>query len=84
MNKVTTDGNRCSVLHAAVKEGHIDVAICLMERGMADSNARTSYGQRPMDLARSEEMRQVFINEEKRRRDHGFKRSVISPTTINT
>ena len=33
-----------------------------------------------MDLARTEEMRQAIVNEEKRRRDHGFKRSVIPPT----
>ena len=50
---------------------------------MADLNARTSHGKRPMDFADNDEMRQTIINEEKRRRDHGFKRSVISPNSTN-
>ena len=43
-------------------------------------NARNSDGQRPMDLATNKAMMQAIVNEEKRRRDHGFKRSVIPPT----
>ena len=46
---------------------------------MADLNARARDGERPMDLAQNDEMIQVIVNEEKRRRDHGFKRSVIPP-----
>ena len=85
VNKVTTDTNsRYTPLHAAVRQGHIDVAICLMERGMADLNARTTNDRRPMDLARNEEMREAIVKEEKRRRDHGFKRSVIPPTLPST
>ena len=52
---------------------------------MADLDARTSAGQRPMDLATNEAMRQAIINEEERRRNHGFKRAVllpISPTLV--
>jgi hypothetical protein len=33
----------------------------------------------PMDLATNEEMRHAIVNEEKRRRDHGFKRAVLPP-----
>ena len=82
VNKAATD-HYLTPLHIAVEEGHIDVAVCLMEHGMADLNARTRYGQRPMDFARNEDMKEVIVNEEKRRRDHGFKRSMISsyPTT---
>ena len=70
-------------LHVAIRNGHIDVAICLMERGMADLNARTSDGELPVDLAPNQEMRQVIVNEEKRRRDldHSFKRAVLPNPT---
>jgi hypothetical protein len=51
---------------------------------MANLNARTADGKRPMDFATNEEMRQAIINEEKRRRDHGFKRTVIPPTSHPT
>ena len=33
-----------------------------------------------MDLAPNEEMEQAIINEERRRRDHGFRLAVLSPT----
>ena len=83
VNKATIEaGGRYTPLHIAVLRGHIDVAVCLMERGMADLNARNTDGQRPVDLATNEEMRQAIINEEKRRRDHGFKRAVI-PNSIS-
>ena len=83
VNKASTDAlGRYTPLHIAVANGHIDVAICLMERGMADMNARNTDSQRPMDLALNDEMRQAIINEEKRRRDHGFKRAVISPNPM--
>ena len=81
VNKATIEARgTLTPLHAAVPNGFIDVAVCLMERGMADLNARTNNGQRPMDLAPNQAMRQAIINEEKRRRDHGFKRSVVLPT----
>ena len=80
VNKATTAGTGFTTpLHTAVGNNHIDVAVCLMERGMADLNARTTDGRRPMDHATNEAMRQAIVNEEKRRRDHGFKRSVIPP-----
>ena len=41
-------------------------------------NART---RDPMDLARNEEMRQAIINEEERRRNHGYRRAVIPNPT---
>ena len=82
VDKATTDANRRQTpLHIAVANGHIDVAVCLMERGMADLNARTIYGRRPMDLARDEAMRQAIVNEEIRRRDHGFRRAVLPNPT---
>ena len=80
VNKATNiDFQGYTPLHIAVENGHIDVAVCLMERGMANLNAKDHMGQRPMDVATNEAMRQAIINEEKRRRDHGFKRSVIPP-----
>ena len=85
VNKATNVATgRRTPLHVAVTNGDIDVAVCLMERGMADLNARTTDSQRPMDLAPNDEMRQVITNEEKRRRDHGFKRSVIPPNPTTT
>ena len=82
VNKATTDDyGRLTPLHAAVANGHIDVAVCLMERGMADLNARTRAGERPMDLALNEAMRQAIVNEEIRRRDHGFRRAVLPNPT---
>ena len=82
VNKATTEATRSlTPLHIAVREGHTDVAVCLMERGMADLNARTSDGQRPMDFAINEEMRQAIVNEEIRRRDHGFRRAVLPNPT---
>ena len=82
VDKATTDDlRRQTPLHIAVRNGHIDVAVCLMERGMADLNARTTAGQRPMDLAPNEAMRQAIVNEEIRRRDHGFRRAVLPNPT---
>ena len=46
---------------------------------MADLNAINRAGRRPMDLATNDEMRQAIVNEEKRRRDHGFRRAVLPP-----
>ena len=67
-----------------VELGHLAVAVCLMECGLADLNVRTKAENRPIDVVPNQAMRQAIINEEKRRRDHGFKRSVLppGPTTI--
>ena len=82
VDKATTDATgRLTPLHAAVVQNHIDVAVCLMERGMADINALNINGRRPIDLAPNEEMRQAIVNEEIRRRDHGFRRAVLPNPT---
>ena len=82
VDKATTDATgRNTPLHVANVNDHIDVAVCLMECGMADLNARNIIGQCPMDLALNDEMRQAIVNEEIRRRDHGFRRAVLSNPT---
>ena len=80
VNKAKDRGD-ITPLHAAVLQGHTDVAICLMESGLADLNARITDGRLPMDLATNDEMRQAIINEEKRRRNHGYRRAVIPNPT---
>ena len=84
MNKPTTDVHGYTPLAMAVELGHLAVAVCLMECGLADLNVRTKIGQRPIDVAPNQAMRQAIINEEKRRRDHGFKRSVLPPNPTTT
>ena len=82
MDKATTDATgRNTPLHIAIIQGHIHVAVCLMECGMADLNATNITGQCPMDLALNEEMRQAIVKEEIRRRDHGFRRAVLPNPT---
>ena len=48
---VFANGKGMTALHAAVEHGFVDVAICLMQRGMADLNARDYQGLLPLDLA---------------------------------
>ena len=84
LNKTTTDVHGYTPLAMAVELGHLAVAVCLMECGLADLNVRTKVGQRPIDVAPNQAMRQAIINEEKRRRDDGFKRSVLPPNRIIT
>ena len=79
MNKAKDSGY--APLHTAVERGHIDVAIFLVESGLADSTARTRRGRLQMDLATNTAMRQAIVNEETRRRDHGYKRAVIPNPT---
>ena len=84
VNKATNEvTGSLTPLHFAVINDHINVAVCLMERGMAFFS-RTRDGQHPIDLALTEGMRQAIVNEEKSRRDHGFKRSVIPPNPSTT
>ena len=72
---VHASGNGMTALHAAVKHGFVDVANCLMQRGMADLSARDYLGRLPMDLARTEAMRDAIYDEKVRRtNNHGFKR----------
>ena len=83
------DWGMMTPLHIAAREGHLDIAVCLMQHGLANLNARTSNGELPIDVARTEEMRQAILDEEIRRRDtHGFKRtpeqnSHIPATTVS-
>lgn len=39
--------------------------------------ARHHNGQLPINAAKTEEIRQIILDEEKRQRDHGFKRAPI-------
>ena len=48
--------------------------MALMSYG-ADLNARDSDGQLPIDLARTEEIKQAIRDERRRRMDHGHKRA---------
>ena len=61
-------------LHGAAHVGHLEIAMLLMSYG-ADLNARTSRGQLPIDMARTEEMKQAIRDEPRRRMDHGHKRA---------
>ena len=71
-------------LHIAVLEGHLDIAVCLMEQGLANLNARTIHGHLPIDMARTEEMRQAIRDEEIRRKDnHGFKRTPVQDVHLS-
>ena len=55
-------------LHGAVVSGHLEIALLLMSYG-ADLNARTSSGELPIDMARTEEMKQAISDEPRRRMD---------------
>ena len=52
-----------------------------MERG-ADLNARTAAGHLPLDLARSEDMSQAIINEDKRRRKLSAKKRITRSESV--
>ena len=41
----------------------------------ADLNARNNRGELPIDVARTEEMKQAIRDEPRRRMDHGYKRA---------
>ena len=70
-------------LHCSVREDQLDIAIYLMQYGLANLHARTSEGQLPIDMARNDVMRQAIRDEEIRRKDnHGFKRSPVQGIII--
>ena len=46
-------------LHIAAREGHIDIAELLINKG-ADINAKNNYGKTPFDCAKNEEIRQLL------------------------
>ena len=66
--------NGWTSLHCSAWQGHLKVAMLLMSYG-ADLNARSNAGQVPIDLARTEEMKQAIRDEPRRRMDHGHKRA---------
>ena len=55
-------------LHRSAVDGHLEVAKLLMVYG-ADLNARDHWDQLPIDLARTEEIRQAIRDEPRRRID---------------
>ena len=55
-------------LHIAAYGGHLGIAKLLMLYG-ADLNARATDGRLPIDMARTEEMKQAIRNEPRRRMD---------------
>ena len=68
------DNTGWTPLHWAAANSHLDVAMLLMSYG-ADLNARTNGGRLPIDLARTEEIKQAIRDEPRRRMDHGHKRA---------
>ena len=65
-DKAQNDG--MTSLHYATLNGHLEIAMLLMLYG-ADLNARTDDGDLPIDLARTEEIKQVIRDEPRRRMD---------------
>ena len=61
-------------LHVAVYRYRLEITKLLMVYG-ADLNARDNRGQLPIDLARTEEIKQAIRDEPRRRMDHGHKRA---------
>ena len=62
-------------LHYAANYGHLEIAMLLMSYGADLLNAKTINGQLPIDLARTEEIKQAICDEPRRRMDHGHKRA---------
>ena len=61
-------------LHLAAIHDHLEIAMLLMSYG-ANLSARNSRRELPIDVARSEEMKQAIRDEPRRRVDHGHKRA---------
>ena len=55
-------------LHNAAQRGYLEIAMLLMSYG-ADLKARTNNGQLPIDVARTEEIKQAIRDEPRRRMD---------------
>jgi ankyrin repeat protein len=75
VNKAKNGG--CTPLHIAALQGHIDIIKCLMHYA-ALLDVMSGDGLLPIDVALNEDVLQAFNDEEKRRRDHGFKRAVLT------
>ena len=67
-----TNSRGHTALHCAAHCGHIKTLLLLMSYG-ANLYARDSRGRLPIDLAKTEEIKQA-IRDEEARRDHSFKR----------
>ena len=67
------DSRGFTALHVAIHCRRRDIAIFLMREGNANLYARTHQGHLPIDLAVTEELRQIILDEEERRRNgiHG-------------
>ena len=66
------DSRGFTALHVAIHCRRRDIAVFLMQEGHANLYARTIQGHFPIDLAVTEELRQIILDEEERRRnDHG-------------
>ena len=67
--------NHCGMtpLHLAANLGYVTIATQLMACG-ADLNARDKNGEMPIDMARTEEIKQAIHEESKRRIDEGHKK----------
>ena len=61
-------------LHYAAQYGHLETAMLLMSYG-ADLNARNNRGRLPIDMARTEAIKQAIRDEPRRRMDHDHKRA---------
>jgi len=71
-DKAADNGN--TPLHVAAKWLRLETAKLLMVYG-ADLNARTTWGQLPIDIAGTVEIEQAIRDEPRRRMDHGHKRA---------
>jgi ankyrin repeat protein len=71
------ENNGWTPLHAASRGGFINVMKCLFYYA-AQLDAKSNDGRSPFDVALDEDVREAFRVEEKRRRDHGFKRAVLT------
>ena len=71
-DKASNDG--WTPLHWAAREVHLEIAMLLMSYG-ADLNARTKWNELPIDVARTETIKQAIRDEPRRRMDHGHKRA---------
>ena len=67
-------GYRQTPLFCAARFDQLEIAKLLMVYG-ADLNARNNNGQLPIDIARTEEIKQAIRDEPRRRMDHGHKRA---------
>ena len=67
-------------LHIAAQKGHAEIVTCLMNWD-AILTAKTNTDQLPIDIAANDAIKQLISDEEENRRNHGFKRAVIPPTS---